>query len=285
MSYSFVKYLISALSCVLIVACQPPPEPEKPKGILRIATVPADMPILVDGQPKGNSPSGDGQFFSISLEEGDHTISIFQSIDDEKEQYFEKDVYVAADTVQIITLEAEERLTPFGEKEKLRREVEAADKLRVAENERKKAAEKAAAARAKIKKEARTRTLKFRKINKEHSDYLNEVTVKYKNLAKASFKVDGCNLTLSYDDFSTPARIGKVDAGDLIVFDSHEDDYARDEYNQYIYYIKCKGGKECIDIGDNVHTDNLMTHTVMYKPEVARIVDAHIVSVIKNCQR
>lgn len=138
MSYSFLKYLVSVVSCVLIVACQPPPEPEKPKGILRIATVPTDMPITVDGRLKGNSPSGDGQFFSISLEEGNHTISIFKSIDDEKDQYFEKNVYVAADTVQVITLEAKERLTAFGTEEKIRRENEAAMKVAAAKELQKK---------------------------------------------------------------------------------------------------------------------------------------------------
>jgi len=58
MKFSFLRYFAVVFFCLVIVACKPAPEPEKPKGILRIATVPVDMPITVNGLPKGNSPSG-----------------------------------------------------------------------------------------------------------------------------------------------------------------------------------------------------------------------------------
>jgi len=131
MKFSFLRYFAVVFFCLVIVACKPAPEPEKPKGILRIATVPVDMPITVNGLPKGNSPSGEGQYFSITLEEGEHIIEILKSVDDEKEQYAKKKIFVAADTVPIVTLEAEDRLTPFGETEKQRRDAEKAERERL----------------------------------------------------------------------------------------------------------------------------------------------------------
>jgi len=140
MIHGFLKHLIAVLFCLVVVACKPAPEPEKPKGILRIATIPTDMPITVDGQLKGNSPSGEGQFFLITLEEGEHTIEILKTVDPEKEHYAKKTIFLAADTVAIVTLEAEQRLTPFGETEKQRRDVEKAEKERlVAERKEKQA--------------------------------------------------------------------------------------------------------------------------------------------------
>ena len=54
---------------VLVTSCNQAtaPEPEKPKGILRITTIPTDMPITVDGEPKGNSPSVQGNIFKLRL--------------------------------------------------------------------------------------------------------------------------------------------------------------------------------------------------------------------------
>ena len=118
-----LRYFICTFLFLTLAACQPPPEPETPKGVLRIATIPTDMPIIIDGQPKGSSPLGEGQYFSISLDEGDHKIEILKSIDNEKDQYADKSVFLAADTIQIVTLEAKERLTVSGELAKAKRDA------------------------------------------------------------------------------------------------------------------------------------------------------------------
>ena len=98
------KIMIRILKCFfgtvllfILVACEPAPESEKPTGILRIATIPTDMPIMVNGHPKGNSPPGEGQYFTISLNEGEHAIEIQKAINEEKEHYAKKTLFVARD--------------------------------------------------------------------------------------------------------------------------------------------------------------------------------------------
>lgn len=146
MLQKILQLIILIITGLLLANCNqaPPVEAEAPKGVLRLVTVPTDMSIFINGQPKGNSPSGPGQYFQILLEEGEHNIEVLKPVDEEKEMYGDKTIFIAADTVQTVTVESKLRLTPFGEGEKARRESEAAEKARLAEIERKKAAEIAA---------------------------------------------------------------------------------------------------------------------------------------------
>jgi len=182
------------------VACSPPPEPEKPKGIVRIDTIPTELPIIVNGQPKGNSSSQGGQLFSISLEEGEYRIEVLKSIDEEKDLYGTKSILVAGDTLQTITIEAEERLTEFGLQEKTRREAEASraaiekERMDILEKQRK-------------KEIAKQRHLKILTLNKPFTELLNntpKITTGRRFKQTYSYKANGCQIEVS----------SAIDAGD-----------------------------------------------------------------------
>ena len=113
-----MRFLTNTIFCFflfLVVACQPEP----PKGTLRIDTNPPDVPLTINGKFVGNSPVGAGQYFAIELTEGEHVVDALIDIDKSKQLIAKKNIYVAQDTLQSITLKLEERLTPFGEEEKI----------------------------------------------------------------------------------------------------------------------------------------------------------------------
>ncbi len=83
------------------------------KGMLKITTEPGDAKIYINGKRKGNSPSKKGQTFTIKLEEGEYRIEVIKATDGAFELYGENnDVFVAEDTLQPITIELKERLSP-----------------------------------------------------------------------------------------------------------------------------------------------------------------------------
>jgi len=134
-----LRYFLCSFLFLTLTACQPPPEPEKPKGTLRIKTDPLDVPININGEFRGQSPAGVGETFAVILEEGSYKISSLVEIDPEREQFGEKEIVVTRDTLQSITLNLDERLTEFGEQEKARRAAEAAEKAKAEEEKRQKA--------------------------------------------------------------------------------------------------------------------------------------------------
>ncbi|OQX18829.1 MAG: hypothetical protein BWK76_06410 [Desulfobulbaceae bacterium A2] len=79
------------------------------KGMLSIVTEPGDAKIFIDGTHKGNSPAEPGQSFTIKLDEGEYTVSAIKSPDGGQEQFAEKMVFVADDTMQTITLKLADR--------------------------------------------------------------------------------------------------------------------------------------------------------------------------------
>lgn len=136
-----IQFYLALCVCILLQGCQPTQEPETPKGMLRISTSPMDMPIFVDGALKGNSPSGEGQYFSISLEEGEYEVTIFKEVNAETELFAKKTLFIAADTFPILNLKAETRFTAIGKAvEEKRLKSEAEKKKKADEIRRKRAA-------------------------------------------------------------------------------------------------------------------------------------------------
>jgi formylglycine-generating enzyme required for sulfatase activity len=83
------------------------------QGMLKIVTDPGDAKIYINGKCKGSSPSEVGQTFAIKLSEGEYEIEAIITSGGPKEQYAVKpDVYVADDTMQTITLNLKERISP-----------------------------------------------------------------------------------------------------------------------------------------------------------------------------
>lgn len=77
---------------------------EKPKGTLNISTDPMALEIFVDGEKKGVSPSVSGQFLGVEVIEGERKITATKQIDDFEEYFVTKEVFVAKDTTQVVTL-------------------------------------------------------------------------------------------------------------------------------------------------------------------------------------
>lgn len=136
----FTGFCLMAL--LPLTACNqaPPPEPEKPKGKIRIATVPYEAQLMINGEYKGNSPSEDGEYFVISISEGDHKIDALLNVNEELQKFASKTLFLASDTEQTVTLKLEDRLTEFGIEQKSLRDAEAAKQARIAEEKKQKAA-------------------------------------------------------------------------------------------------------------------------------------------------
>lgn len=278
-----LKSIICALIACMLIACQAQVESENPKGVLRIATVPADMPIIVNGQPKGNSPSGEGQYFSISLEEGEHTIEILKSTDEQKDQYAKKVVFIAADTIPVVTLEAKERLTPFGLQEKVKRETEALEKSRLAEIERNKEIE--------VRK----------KKNKEHENLLNNVSINIfdsniSNKNSISFKIKDCDILVK-NKYGKGYRTITVDGKNLSKEPSFFTDYPDGKYaRSWSSSAKCKNGEDCVSfkyygIENNDFKSNSITFATFRSDdksdsgvEEIKKISAALRSIVGNCQ-
>ncbi|MBV5327358.1 MAG: SUMF1/EgtB/PvdO family nonheme iron enzyme, partial [Chlorobium sp.] len=104
MNKLFSPILYCALTALLVSA----PAIAGDKGMLRIVTEPGDALISINGKPKGNSPAEVGQSFAIKLDEGEYQVQAVKP-NGLKEQFAEKKVFVADDTMQSITLKLTER--------------------------------------------------------------------------------------------------------------------------------------------------------------------------------
>ncbi|MCP5141872.1 MAG: SUMF1/EgtB/PvdO family nonheme iron enzyme [Chromatiales bacterium] len=107
-------------------------------GTIKILTEPGDAKVFINGQRKGNSPLEAGQTFAIKLAEGEYLLEALKAVDEYTERYGRKEIFVAADTLQTITLKLDSRDTPAGvakkDQEKAEREARLAREK--AENER-----------------------------------------------------------------------------------------------------------------------------------------------------
>ncbi len=104
------KYLsLAPALCLGAALLVPAPGLAGDKGMLRIVTEPGDAKILINGKQKGNSPAEAGQSFAIKLDEGEYQIQAIKSSGGPKEQFAEKKVFVADETMQTITLKLEDR--------------------------------------------------------------------------------------------------------------------------------------------------------------------------------
>ena len=208
------------MSLLILTACQQEP----PKGALRIDTIPADVPLTIDGAYVGNSPAGAGQYFAIEITEGEHFISALVDVDKEKQLFFEKKIFVAPDSLQTMTFELEERLTPFGIEAKAQREAQEAEKRRLADIERKKKEEVAAE----------------RKRKYGHIDYLNKnqnVDAEYGY--KIRYIVKGCGL--SWLGLKPSGGI----AGGIGVIDMKAGNLSIDSKNGN-FWASCRDGSKCL---------------------------------------
>jgi len=299
-----MKYIFNFLSftiLALLASCSQPVEPEKPKGVVRISTVPFDMPILINGVAKGNSSSQGGQLFSISLEEGEYKIELLKPINDEKDLHAIKSVLVAGDTLQTITLEAEERLTEFGEQEKIRLEKEAMkaaeEKARLVaiEKERQKKAAQERAKRESLFQEKMTLA------NRQHADIINAMTVEtaHEDAFNYTYEVIGCKLTLTKIFSESEQRNYHLDLRYLNKTASITSDVKkywhttpwgnRRSRDGIEYSLVCENEKECINYNFNgegyrssseSYIEALGTDTVS-----ADIAVQTLDKIIENCQK
>ena len=82
----------------------------KGKGMVKIVTTPGDAQIFINGKLKGNSPAKTGQTFAIKLREGEYKIEVLKPISERSEFFGKKEsVYVAADSMQTVSIELEKR--------------------------------------------------------------------------------------------------------------------------------------------------------------------------------
>lgn len=305
-----MKYFVNLLPLMMLgflIGCAQPAEPEKSKGVLRIATVPLDIPILVNGLPKGNSPSEVGQLFSISLEEGEYKIEILKPVDDEKDLYGSKSVLIAGDTLQTITIEAKERLTEFGIQEKTRKDAEAEalakEKAREAELQKQKTAQITA---AKAKKENKFQN-RMNLVNREYIEILNSTSIKpsIKNPWQRKihrFKASGCNITAYEDDLGK--EMGRDDNSYKVFVDARNLDLAKSmkKYSNkfemigttryqkgVIYFFYCKDKRECMvrthntNFKANVNYESFISTIESESGQIQPIIQA-VGHIIKNCQ-
>ena len=86
------------------------------KGILQISTTPGDAKIYIDGKRKGNSPSDSEQAFIIQLKEGEYLVEARIEMESDGqfkfENYAQKSIFIADDTIQSVSLKLELRGVP-----------------------------------------------------------------------------------------------------------------------------------------------------------------------------
>lgn len=79
------------------------------KGQVEIISTPGDAKIYINGKRKGSTPSEVGQSFVIELAEGEYTIEAVLPSKGQFEQYAKKEIFVAEDTLQPVSLKLEKR--------------------------------------------------------------------------------------------------------------------------------------------------------------------------------
>ncbi|MFA6011332.1 MAG: SUMF1/EgtB/PvdO family nonheme iron enzyme [Desulfobacteraceae bacterium] len=84
----------------------------KGKGVLRVITNPGGAYLYIDGDRIGSSPVQEGQSFDITLKEGKYKLEAVIPVSEEHERYGSIfDVYVAAESTQILKIDLTERET------------------------------------------------------------------------------------------------------------------------------------------------------------------------------
>ena len=86
------------------------------RGILQISTDPGDAKIYIDGKRKGNSPEDSEQAFIIQLKEGEYLVEARIEMESDGqfkfENYAQKSIFIADDTIQSVRLDTELREVP-----------------------------------------------------------------------------------------------------------------------------------------------------------------------------
>lgn len=101
---------VAAMAVALGMMLHGTPSLAADKGMLQIVTNPGDAKIFINGKRKGNSPAEAGQLFAIKLDEGEYEVEAIKTTGGAMELYgAKKDVFVAEDSKQTITLELKER--------------------------------------------------------------------------------------------------------------------------------------------------------------------------------
>lgn len=279
--------IIFGMSLLILVACQP----DSPTGALRIDTVPPDVPLTIDGNFVGNSPSGAGQYFAIEISEGQHIVSALVDVDKEKQLYVEKNIFVAADTLQTITLKLEERLTPFGVEEIKRRETEAAEKKRLEEIELKR---REVIAQERKKKEAE-RALELKIANKPFADILKSNPIKSgRKYHKNNFKytAEGCNITVAkyYPNhhFTVTATVNAKNLNPENISIGRQWESKIMKYSGVEYKFNCKGGNDCIQVkapgGTAKEAEEEYINVSIDDKHLAEPIASAVKEITKNCQ-
>ena len=106
-----MKHHLSIIALSFALAALTAPSAWADKGILQISTSPGDAKIYIDGKRKGNSPSDSEQAFIIQLKEGEYLVEVRSEIESDGkfkfENYAQKSIFVADDTIQSVNLELE----------------------------------------------------------------------------------------------------------------------------------------------------------------------------------
>jgi len=79
------------------------------KGQVEIISTPGDAKIYINGKRKGSTPSEVGQSFVIELNEGEYTIEAVIPSTGQFEKYAKKEIFVAEDTLQPVSLKLAKR--------------------------------------------------------------------------------------------------------------------------------------------------------------------------------
>ena len=206
------------VACLVgLIACSEPPPPELPKGKIKISTLPGDAKLTINGEYKGNSPTEDGQYFIISLPEGTHQVDALLSVNEELQKFATKTLFLASDTEQTVTLKLEDRLTQYGIEQKAVRDAEIAEKARIAEEKR----QKAAAIALQKKKEAEAKALEQKRkaaakaaLVKAAIDSRKEIKTNGGAIYSVAMSPDGTKVAAG--QFGRKATIWNVSSGEVI---------------------------------------------------------------------
>ncbi len=101
------KILLPSAMLILLTMVTNPSYADK--GQVEIISKPGDAKIYINGKRKGTTPSEIGQSFVIELKEGEYTIEAVIPSTGQFEQYAKKEIFVADDTLQPVSLKLEKR--------------------------------------------------------------------------------------------------------------------------------------------------------------------------------
>jgi len=267
-----LNFILLSFFLIFITSCTQ----EVPKGTVRIDTVPTDVPLTIDGNYVGNSSAGVGQYFAIELTEGEHVISSLVDVNNEKQLVAEKSVFVAPNTLQTLTLNLEERLTPLGVTEKARREFEAEETKRKADMERER--------QLKLEEQNRKKVLKD---NRASVEYLNNLSFSLR-IEQQTFDIGYCNIKKrsrfldGSPTYFISARAKNLDADKTKRDLKYTKGYPGE---RFVYEIGCKGDNKCISRTDTDRKFNSEHIFVVDNEEIeAKKASQAIKTIIQNCQ-